>query len=112
MEEAVCVGLLGRRRHINLKREKVQPLVRVLGPGRWRPETGAMDGVSEGLGDWQRPAGGSGGGKHRERKAEQASWTTKPPNWEVSPSSKSEFPRPQPFSCFHQESVHQIRLFA
>lgn len=52
---------LDARHHINLKREKAQPLVRVLGPGRWRSETaGAVDGVSEGLGDWQKPAEGRG----------------------------------------------------
>lgn len=57
---------LDARRHINLTREKAQPLVRVLGPGRWRPETaGARDGVSEGLRDWQKPAGGRGGRQSR-----------------------------------------------
>lgn len=56
---------LDARHHINLTREKAHPLVRVLGPGRWRPESvRARDGVSEGLRDWQKPAGGRGGREH------------------------------------------------
>lgn len=42
------------------------------------------------------------GGEHRQGKAAQASWTTQPPSWEHRSRSKSEFPRPQPFSCFHE----------
>lgn len=107
---------LDERRHINLKSRETQPTVK--GAGAWEVKAGGSRGDgwsfrgSGGLAEAGRRQWGKGT-RGSEDGAGQLDAPARPPSWEDGSGSKSEFPRPQPFSCLpHGESVHQIGLLA